>query len=527
MQKSEFIEILNPEDLKFRPIIAGPSCPTHRLSNVVDILLQPFLKHVNSYVRDDIDYLNHIPSSVPKGVILSTFDVTSLYSNIPHDLGKEAIRYWLEKFPNELHHRFNKSFVLESVDLILNNNTFQFNNTNFIQILGTAMGTKMAPVYANLTLGFLEKYLYQDVNTNFPNIDENIFINSWKRYIDDCIILWDPNWGDINKLHTILQNIHPNIKFTMECSDKEIPFLDILLKINGQVISTDIYRKPTDTQQYLHFKSQHPKTCLKAIPYNLARRICTIVSDLKLRDTRLNELRTALLQRAFPISLINKGIELAKQIPLSELRKVKEKKSSDVLTFVTTFNKCNPEIFNEAYKNLNQLRMSERMENILNETKLVKSKRQPKNLKKILTCAKFEMNDDSTLEGVSRCKNKRCKICDILIEGRNFKFKHSASNFEIKRNLTCTSKNVVYVLQCDNCKEEYIGSTKQLNHRISLHKSNIKLPQNRILFVSRHIFDCSEGNFKVMPIYQTDDYSMITIKEQLFIDRYKPMLNRT
>ena len=28
------------------------------------------------------------------------------------------------------------------------------------------------------------------------------------------------------------------------------------------------------------------------------------------------------------------------------------------------------------------------------------------------------------------------------------------------------------------------------------------------------MFECSKGNFKVMPIYQTDDYSMITIKEQ-------------
>ena len=108
-----------------------------------------------------------------------------------------------------------------------------------------------------------------------------------------------------------------------------------------------------------------------------------------------------------------------------------------------------------------------------------------------------------------------------------FQFKHSGINFEIKRNLTCTSKNVVYVIQCDECKEEYIGSTKQLNQRISLHKSNIKLPQNRVLFVSKHIFECSKGNFKVMPIYQTDDYSMITIKEQSFIDKHKPMLNRT
>ena len=135
----------------------------------------------------------------------------------------------------------------------------------------------------------------------FFNIDENVFENSWKRYIDDCIILWDPHWGEINDFHNILQNIHPNIKFTMECSVKEIPFLDILLQVDGQVISTDIYRKPTDTQQYLHFKSQHPKTCLKAIPYNLARRICTIVSDKNLREIRLSELRKALLNRAFPI----------------------------------------------------------------------------------------------------------------------------------------------------------------------------------------------------------------------------------
>ena len=389
------------------------------------------------------------------------------------------------------------------------------------------MGTKMAPVYANLTLGYLERSLYQIVETDFKQMDPNVFRKSWKRYIDDCIILWDPNWGDIYDLYQILQNIHPNIKYTMECSKKEIPFLDILIQINGQKVSTDIYRKPTDTQQYLHFKSQHPKTCLKSIPYNLARRICTIVSDSELQNIRLDELRKALLQRAFPISLINKGIDLAKKIPISELRKTKEKKSDDVLPFVTTFNRCNPEIFHEAYKNLNQLRMSERLENLLKETKLIKSKRQPKNLKKLLTSAKFESENNLVTEGVSKCKNKRCKICDIIIEGKHFMFKHSGSYFEIKRNLTCTSKNVVYVLQCDKCKEEYIGSTKQLNQRISLHKSNIKLPQNRILFVSKHIFECSKGNFRVMPIYQTDDYSMITIKEQNFIDRFNPLLNRT
>ena len=185
---------MNPDDPKFRIIIAGPSCPTHRLNNLVDILLQPFVNHVSSYVRDDIDYLNHIPSSAAKDTLLTTFDVTSLYSNIPHDLGKDAIKFWLETYPNELHQRFNCQFVIESIDLILNNNTFLFDNTNFIQVLGTAMCTKMAPMYATLTLVYMEKTLYRAIGNAFDHIDLDTFEILWKRYLDDCITFWGESW---------------------------------------------------------------------------------------------------------------------------------------------------------------------------------------------------------------------------------------------------------------------------------------------------------------------------------------------
>ena len=55
LQNSEYIQCLRPPDLKFRPIVAGPACPTHRLSNLIDIILQPFLQNIKSYVRDDLD----------------------------------------------------------------------------------------------------------------------------------------------------------------------------------------------------------------------------------------------------------------------------------------------------------------------------------------------------------------------------------------------------------------------------------------------------------------------------------------
>jgi hypothetical protein len=38
---TECINILNPNDLKFRPIVGGPNCVTQRLSHFIDIILKP------------------------------------------------------------------------------------------------------------------------------------------------------------------------------------------------------------------------------------------------------------------------------------------------------------------------------------------------------------------------------------------------------------------------------------------------------------------------------------------------------
>jgi hypothetical protein len=70
-QNSEYVRITQPDDLKLRPIVAGPSCPTHRLSNF--ILLQPFLLKTKSYVRDDIDFLNHLPEPVIQTLHISQY----------------------------------------------------------------------------------------------------------------------------------------------------------------------------------------------------------------------------------------------------------------------------------------------------------------------------------------------------------------------------------------------------------------------------------------------------------------------
>ena len=42
-------EIIEPNDLKLRPIVGCPKYPTRKLSQLIDILLKPFLKHQKLY----------------------------------------------------------------------------------------------------------------------------------------------------------------------------------------------------------------------------------------------------------------------------------------------------------------------------------------------------------------------------------------------------------------------------------------------------------------------------------------------
>ena len=57
---SKYVKIKPPDNLTFRPIVAGPTCETHRLSNLLDILLQPYTKYVKSYIKDTQDFFTKI-----------------------------------------------------------------------------------------------------------------------------------------------------------------------------------------------------------------------------------------------------------------------------------------------------------------------------------------------------------------------------------------------------------------------------------------------------------------------------------
>jgi hypothetical protein len=90
-------------------------------------------------------------------------------------LGIEAVKFLSDRHHHLLNDRFERDFVLQGLQLILENNIFAFGKKkkHFLQVKGTAMETKVAPTYATLTLGYLEHRLHQELVTRWGEEDAN------------------------------------------------------------------------------------------------------------------------------------------------------------------------------------------------------------------------------------------------------------------------------------------------------------------------------------------------------------------
>ena len=91
-----------------------------------------------SYLKDTTDFINFIENTkVKKRTFLVSMDVTSLYTNIPHEEGIATVCRAYDEF-----HRNNSpmptKYLREMLTLILKENSFRFNGKDYLQIYGTA-----------------------------------------------------------------------------------------------------------------------------------------------------------------------------------------------------------------------------------------------------------------------------------------------------------------------------------------------------------------------------------------------------
>ena len=199
--------------------------------------------------------MNHI-GELPENSYLVTMDAKALYTNIPSDEGLQALKETLDK---KQHKSVATNVIVTLMSLILTLNNFIFNDKNYLQVKRFAMGTISAPPFANIFMGkFEDTHIY-------PLIQQ--FCKLYFRYIDDLFLIWTGAKDQFKELISNLNNQHPSTKFTYKISNTTIDFLDTIVYIKNRTIHTSIFKKPTNIQNYLHYKSEHPRTLKNSIPF--------------------------------------------------------------------------------------------------------------------------------------------------------------------------------------------------------------------------------------------------------------------
>lgn len=232
-------------------------------------------------------------------ITLATIDVVGLYLHIPHNEGIEATLRHLYSDPDS-EPPFPRETARSLLSVVLEHNYFEFNGRIYKQIQGTAMGTRVAPSYANLFMDSLE--------TNLLNaMDPKPLL-----CIDDIYVIWPGDEESIQRMLGKLNDAHPTIKFTSEVSATRAVFLDLEIykgsRFTGEgKLDIKPHFKATNKFQYLHFSSSHPRSLFSGIVKGELVRILRNSSSEATYRTLSDMILAKMALRNYPRTLLRRA----------------------------------------------------------------------------------------------------------------------------------------------------------------------------------------------------------------------------
>ena len=250
------------------------------------------------------------------------------------------------------------------------------------------------------------------------------------------------------------------------------------MQLNDGDISTDLYCKPTDRNNYLPYDSAHPPHCKKGLPYGQflrLRRICSRYEDFLSNSAKK---AAFLLQKKYPIDELTEAFLRAEAKERSQLLRPKETpkkedKEKDPIYLTTTYNPVYNGLSKQVRKTWDLLDRASSTRDLHDRSVRI-GYRRPKNLKDILV--KTKLTTDATCSDQPRtkpdltCKARNCRYCPKLEKGGKITSKTTGRKYYAKTNVTCNSNNVVYCISCKRCGKQYVGQTKNsLKQRFQSH----------------------------------------------------------
>ena len=234
---------------KLLPIVSSIGTFNYNLARFLCDLLSSFVSDDYS-CKDTFSFVSQIKNANLSKKFLVSYDVTSLFTNIPL---QETIDIAINLIFN---HNPNLNITKKELK---NLSVFATSQTHFIfsvkfhnQIDGVAMA--LAPALANIFMSFYESKWLNEYNLNKPKF--------YLRYVDDILAAFDKEQDSLSFLN-FLNKRHANIKFTIEKQiNHSIAFLDVFISgINNQSLTLQTYHKSTYTGLLLNLKSFTSFSC--------------------------------------------------------------------------------------------------------------------------------------------------------------------------------------------------------------------------------------------------------------------------
>ena len=361
-------------------------------------------------------------------------DVKTLYPSIPRQKGMEACKEALDKRTDK---RIPADATMLMIQTVLENNIFTFNGKSYLQMTGTAIGSRLGRNYACTYMGKWEEELLTKVQ-----IKPTMYV----RYVDDIFGLWSGTEDELKEFHKTANSIDENIKVDLRVSNKEIEFLDVLVKNNNNKLETTIYHKPTDQHIYVHSTSKHPKTTKNAIPYGLgirAKRICSSQAEYENNKAKII---SNLGLRGYPAKSTKKILQKVDKLSRQSLLQYKPKNSNSRVPLTITYNSKLPNIQHILHSRIPILHRSNRMKEIFPQAPITAFRRD-QNLQDILIHRKHNKIIQKTRN--NKCE-KKCAICKYITTQTQFNI--NQHNFQFNQHMTCKTTNLIYGIYCNKCQ---------------------------------------------------------------------------
>ena len=504
-QQLYFLKKIHKNPIAVRPIVSGCGGPTEKISQLVDHHLKPHIPKMQSYLKNSGDLISILENTpIPEPCTLATIDVKSLYLNIPHEEGIQAVLNRLYSTPEKTEKMSLPANVMSDLlRIVLEHNYFQFTDKMFHQIQGTAMGTIMAPSYANIFMAELEESLLKNY-TKQPLL--------WKRYIDDILCIWPGPQQELDHFIQYLNEAHPTIKFTHESSVHSVDFLDVTIYKGSRYTSSHIldiqpFFKKTNKFQYLQFNSAHPRNIFTSLVKGELTRLLRACSNEQTYEHTTHKILQAFKDRGYPDDMLQRILQSVPFTNRTALLQQNKKENQPEQS--TSFLKVNytPSLNTSSLREI--LKPNHLEKNKMPNPRLCLTT--PKNIHKSLVRAKLKQfqnpptsKDPITIrktkseEGNSTpCGIKGCICCPNISQKCRVTSTSNYKTFPTQKYSSCSTGNIIYLIECTKCTKsnQYIGrSHEPLRTKLSQHISNSTSKTHFPLY--KHFAERPDHNFR-------------------------------